>query len=121
MIQKSCPALLVLDDDDFRKKLIKSLDEQHFSVTFAPDGPEAIKLLESRPFRVVILGLNLSTGKGKNALNHLRENKKEDRAVIVVGEASAETRKEALWANETLLKPVDPAWIATRARAYCGH
>ena len=121
MIEKSCPALLVLEDDDFRKTLIRSLDEQHFSVTSAVDGPEAVKLLESRPFRVVIVGLNLSTRKGTNALAHLRDNRQDDRAVIVVGDPSAEIRQHAPWADEMLLRPVDAAWLTTRARAYCRH
>ena len=120
MVAPSCPALLVLDDDDFRRNLIKTLDEQHFSVSFAPDGSEAIKLVEGRTFRIVIVGLNLKTGKGVKTLEYLRQNKG-DRAVIIIGDAGPEIRTHAPWADETLLKPVDAAWIVTRARSYCGH
>jgi DNA-binding response OmpR family regulator len=120
VVTPSCPALLVLDDDEFRRNLIKTLDEQHFSVSFTPDGPDAIKLLEGRRFQIVIVGLNITTGNGLKTLEHLRANKR-DRAVIIIGDASPETRTYAPWADETLMKPVDPAWVVTRARSYCGH
>ena len=120
MVTASCPALLVLDDDEFRRTLIKTLDEQHFTVSFTPDGDDAIKLIEGRRFRIIIVGLNVKSGKGVQALEHLRENKG-DRAVIIIGDASPETRTFAPWADETLLRPVDANWIVKRARSYCGH
>jgi DNA-binding response OmpR family regulator len=120
MVTASCPALVVFDDDEFRRNLIKTLDEQHFSVSFTPDGAEAINLLDSRTFQIVIVGVSLATKKGLKTLDYLKD-KKGDRSVIIVGEASPEMRTYAPWADETLLKPVDPAWIVTRARSYCGH
>jgi DNA-binding response OmpR family regulator len=120
VVTPSCPALLVLDDDEFRRTLIKTLDEQHFTVSFTADGPDAIKLIEGRTFRIIIVGLNLKAGTGLEALGYLRNNKR-DRAVMIIGDASPETRTFAPWADETLMRPVDPAWVVTRARSYCGH
>ena len=64
MVRPSCPALVIHDDDAFRKTLIATLDERNFTVTFATDGDEAVGLLTDRKFNVVILGVNLGSGAG---------------------------------------------------------
>jgi DNA-binding response OmpR family regulator len=120
MITPSCPAFVVLDDDPFRKSLIASLDQKHFTVTFSPDGDGAIQLLREREYRVVLLGLDLASKKGMQVLEYLRGNR--GRAgVIIIGDPSPELRTLARDADETLLRPVDPDYVADRARAYCKH
>lgn len=120
MVRPSCPALLVLDDDAFRKKLIATLDQQNFSVTFSTDGTQAIDHLRSRKFAVVILGLNLGSRRGVTTLEFLRDNREAvGCGLIILGDPDPNIRTFAPWADETLLKPVDAAYVATRARAYC--
>ena len=120
MVRPSCPALLIHDDDAFRKKLIATLDQQNFSVTFAPDGAGAIDHLKARNFSVVILGVNLASRRGLEALDFLRTNREAAKCgVIILGDPDPDIRTYAPWADETLLKPVDPDYVATRARAYC--
>jgi DNA-binding response OmpR family regulator len=122
MVEPSCPAFVILDDDAFRKSLIKTLDEKHFTVTFASDGDSAIDILRNgqHTFKVVLLGLDLTSKKGVKSLEYLRDNREQVKCgVIIIGEPNPEIRTLAPWADETLLKPVDPAYVATRARAYC--
>jgi DNA-binding response OmpR family regulator len=120
MVRPSCPALLVHDDDDFRKRLIATLDQQGFSVTFAPDGDGAIDHLKARKFSVVILGVNLGARRGLRTLDFLRGTRDSVKCgVILLGDPDPQIRTYATWADETLLKPVDPQYVATRARAYC--
>lgn len=121
MVEKSCPVLVVMDDDDYRRRLIKTLDEQHFSVSFASEQPDAKKLLAERSFAVALVGLNLMTRRGVDVLDHLQSHRDRVNAVIILGDPNPEVRTYAPWADETLLKPVDPAYVATRARTYCGH
>ena len=52
-VTPSCPVLVIHDDDVFRRTLIATLDQKHFTVTFSTDGDDAVKLLEDRSFRVV--------------------------------------------------------------------
>ncbi|HSP33128.1 MAG TPA: response regulator [Thermoanaerobaculia bacterium] len=114
--------LVILDDDEFRRSLIRTLDQKHFSVTFFVDGEEVLRLLEekSHQFKVVLLGLDLKDGKGLKALEYLRDNRtKVTCGIIIIGEPNPEIRTYAPWADETLLKPVDPEYIALRARTYC--
>lgn len=120
MVRPSCPALLVHDDDDFRKRLIATLDQQGFSVTFAPDGDGAIDHLKSRTFSVVLLGVNLGAHRGIRTLEYLRTQREAVKCgVIILGDPDPQIRTYAPWADETLLKPVDPQYVAMRALAYC--
>ena len=119
MVRPSCPALVIHDDDAFRKSLIATLDEQNFTVTFAADA-EAVDILGKRRFNVVLLGLNLSTQTGLRSLEFLRQSKtKLGCGVLILGDPDPQIRTYAPWADETLLKPVDPAYVVTRARSYC--
>jgi DNA-binding response OmpR family regulator len=119
MVRPSCPALVIHDDDAFRRSLIATLDQQNFTVTFAPDE-EAVDILRNRKFNVVLLGLNLSTQNGMRSLDFLRESKaKIGCGVLILGDPDPQIRTYAPWADETLLKPVDPAYVVTRARSYC--
>ncbi|HEX2061051.1 MAG TPA: response regulator [Thermoanaerobaculia bacterium] len=120
MVRPSCPALVIHDDDAFRKKLIAALDQNNFTVTFDVDGDGALATLGSRAFNVVLLGLNLQTGSGACALDYLRDQKSQIKCgVIILGDPDPRIRTFAPWADETLLKPVDPQYVVTRARTYC--
>ena len=122
MVEPSCPALVVLDDDAFRSSLIKTLDATHFTVTFSPDA-DVVNLLERerRAFNVILVGLDLGNGKGVRALEYLEGHRDTVRCgVIVIGEPNPGIRTFAPWVDETLLRPVDPDYVATRARTYCG-
>ena len=122
MVRPSCPALVVHADDAFRKSLIATLDQHHFTVTITTDGDGALALLDERKFAVVIVELNLETKNGTRTLDHLNVPKAErDFAIIVVGDPDPRLRTYAPWADETLLKPVDPSYVATRALSYCGR
>ena len=121
MVQPSCPVLVILDDDPFRKSLIRALDLKNFSVSFAADGEEAIDLLRSKasPFKVILLGIDVRREKGLYTVQYLREHRNGTCGVIIIGEPTPELRTFAPWADETLMKPVDPDYVATRARTYC--
>lgn len=122
MVAPSCPVLVIYENDTFRSALIRTLDENHFAVTFTTDGEEAVKTLNEThaKFQVVIVGVDLAARKGLKAIDYLRDHREAVKCgVIIVGEANPELRTFAPWADETLMKPVDPAYVTTRARVYC--
>jgi CheY-like chemotaxis protein len=122
VVTPSCPVLLIHDDDPFRKSLIATLDQKHFTVTFSADGDEAVQLLQKRPnaFRVILVGLDLKVQKGIRALEHVHSHKEQAPCgVIILGDPHPQLRTYAPWADETLMKPVDPVYVATRAQVYC--
>src|ERR1043165_93612 len=120
MVRPSCPVLVIHDDDTFRKALIAALDQQYFTVSVARDDDGAESRLQERAYPVVILGLNLATSRGTRSLDALREAKARNGcAVLIIGDPDPRLRTFAPWADETLLKPVDAAYVASRARSYC--
>jgi DNA-binding response OmpR family regulator len=120
MVSPSCPALVIHDDDAFRKSLIATLDQKHFTVTMTPDGAAALDTLQSRRFEVIILGVDMSKQRGLVALNFIRDNRLSVRGgLIILGEPDPELRNYAKVADETLLKPVDPGYVAERALKHC--
>lgn len=121
MVEPSCPALIIHDDDAFRKNLIATLDQRNFTVTFTTDGEDARRHFDARTFRVVIIGVDLKAKRGLDMLEYIRANREKiSCGVIIVGDPDPALRTFAPWADETFIKPVDPAYLATRARAYCG-
>jgi DNA-binding response OmpR family regulator len=121
-VTPSCPALVIHEDDAFRRTLIATLDQKHFSVTVSPDGEEAVNALRLRAgeFKVVLVGVDLKNRKGMQAVEYLRDHR--DAVVcgvILLGEPTPELRTFAPWADETLMKPVDATYVAQRAIAYC--
>jgi DNA-binding response OmpR family regulator len=119
MVTPSCPALVIHDDDAFRKSLIAALDQRHFTVTFSADGDNVLELLRARSFRIVLLGINLKSKKGLFALEALRDRDRKVTSVIIVSDPDPELRVWGKVADETLLKPVDASYVADRARVYC--
>jgi DNA-binding response OmpR family regulator len=119
-IAPSCQALLIHDDDAFRKSLIATLDANHFAVTFTTDGDEALQRLRDRTFRVILLGVSLKGQKGLQSARYLHENRTVVRCgVLILGDPDPAIRTFAPWADETLLKPVAPDYVAQRALVYC--
>lgn len=119
MIAPSCPALVIHDDDAFRKSLIAALDQRHFTVTFSAEGADAIEMVRTRNFRIVLLGIDLKSKRGLSTLEALRGRDRKTTSVIIVAEPDPELRNWGKVADETLLKPVDAAYVADRARVYC--
>ena len=120
MLRPSCPVLVIHPNDAFRKALIAALDQHHFKVTFVSDETHAVELLRKETFRVVLLGLSIASRTGMQSLEVLQQTRKDAKCgVIILGDPDPEVRTTAPWADETLLKPVDPTYVATRAHSYC--
>ena len=119
-VMPSCQALLIHDDDAFRKSLIATLDQRHFAVTYTTDSDLALQFLRDRTFRVVLLGVSLEEKVGMTTAGYLREHREVVKCgVIILGDPDPAIRTFAPWADETLLKPVDPDYVAQRALVYC--
>lgn len=120
MLRPSCPVLVIHPNDAFRKALIAALDQHHFKVSFISDERQVGELLREDDFRVILLGLNMATRTGVQSLEALQQARQDHKcAVIILGDPDPQVRTAAPWADETLLKPVDPAYVAQRAHSYC--
>jgi DNA-binding NtrC family response regulator len=109
--------LLIVDDEKrFVETLSKRLTARGLYVEGANSGPDALSILQSRPFDVVLLDVRMP---GMDGLSTLREIKKVQPVVQVImlsGNASINAAVEGmrLGAMDYLLKPADIEDVVAR-------
>jgi CheY-like chemotaxis protein len=115
--------VLVVDDDaDSRALLRKVLEDSGYRVEEAPDGPEAIDILDrSGPFDLVTLDLRMEKMQGMEVLRRMRSNLS-TAAVPVVVATAVEDPALAMelieaGADDFIVKPVDPPRFVLRVQA----
>ncbi|MGB7952041.1 MAG: sigma-54 dependent transcriptional regulator [Candidatus Binatia bacterium] len=101
--------ILVADDEvALRHNISEALEEEGYQVRQAPNGGEALKLLESADFDVVLTDLRMPGTDGLTVLKHVREVSPQTLVVIMTAFASVDTALEALrlGVQDYILKPV---------------
>jgi len=104
--------VLVVDDERlFLTLATDALSQAGYRVLTAESGPEALKLLEGEPVRVVVLDLVMPGLDGLDVLPLIKRLKPEVQVIVVSGKVELHSR-EALtslrdWAFEFLKKPLN--------------
>jgi DNA-binding response OmpR family regulator len=101
--------LLVDDEARFVETLSKRLTARGFDVEGALDGPQALAMLDARPFDVVVLDVWMPGMDGFEVLKAIRRLHPSVKVVLLSGNASIEAAVEGirLGAANYLLKPVE--------------
>jgi len=102
--------ILVVDDEaDMRRALKMVLSHNGYQVEEAPDGPTALRLLESGLMDLVLMDIRMPGMDGLQTLRRLRETHKTIPVIMVTGYGSEEAARESLQfgANHYLAKPFD--------------
>jgi DNA-binding NtrC family response regulator len=102
--------LLIVDDEErFVETLSKRLAARGFYVEGANSGPDAISLIGSRPFDVVLLDLRMPGMDGLQTLREIKIAAPLVQVVMLSGNASINAAVEGmrLGASDYLLKPAD--------------
>jgi len=103
-------AVLVVDDDDSIRKLIRSvLKRDGYAIDEARNGQEAIERIQQRRFDAILLDLMMPVMSGFEVISYLQQELPERRCVIVMSAAS-ETRLQQVDRNAVyhlLRKPFD--------------
>lgn len=110
------PTLLLVDDDEaFRNRLARALEDRGFAVTMAASVEEAQALI-SEPPEYAVVDLRLPVASGLELLRVLHERDPGTRAVMLTGYGSIPTAVESTrrGAVAYLTKPTD-ADVVTRA------
>lgn len=100
--------LLVADDEWSAREVIKNiLTSEGFDVTTVGDGAEAIALLDSEPFDLIITDLKMPKTDGIAVLQHLKERRLPTIGIVATGYGSIETAISAMKAGafDYLTKP----------------
>ncbi len=113
--------VLVADDDEQMRRLIRTiLERDGHQVTEAGDGLGALELIESRPFDLMILDLEMPRLDGFGVLEELRARVLTSSVPVIVLTAhtgESEVRVLDLGAQDFLAKPVQPPSLRARVRA----
>ncbi len=113
--------LLLVDDDPQTRTLFGRFLENHgYTVTTTADGDEAIGLLDSYAFDLVVTDMQL--GSATSGLEVLRAARNQERApavIVITGDHALETAIVALrnGAHDYLLKPCQPDELLERLQA----
>lgn len=117
------PHVLVVDDDaDMRLFLRRALEAAGFRVAEAPDGPEALALMQGPdPFDLVTLDLQMGQMHGLQVLNVMRSRIALADIPVVVATGSDDPVVEMelfeAGADDFIVKPLDPPRFILRVQA----
>ena len=111
MASMVAPRILVVDDDqEFQRALVKIFRKAGFKVSAASDGNQAASMLERAhyAFMVMVLDLNLPGKPGLELLREIKAKAPETKIIVVTAYGDAAGRQAALesGAFEFLNKPV---------------
>jgi len=117
-MNKNAFHILVVDDDDRIRELVKQyLEENNFLVTAATDALDAKKKLEILKFDILVLDIMMP---GESGLSLTKEIKKKNSTPIILltakGEAQDRIKGLELGADDYLGKPFEPKELLLRIK-----
>ncbi len=106
--------VLVVDDvADIRTTMSEILKYKGFAVDQATDGQEAIELLSTRFYDIVLTDISMPRKNGMEVLQYIRNNSPDTICIMITGFGSIEGAVEALrmGAFDYLSKPIKPSEV----------
>jgi len=112
------PILIVDDDDNLRTVMAEALEELPVEITQASSGREAIELIGSRNYAVIVTDLVMKDQDGFDVLKAAKANYKSGRVLILTGHGSREVAVDAMQQGATyyIEKPVGIAEFRTKVK-----
>ena len=101
--------LLVDDEEEFVETLAERMRNRGMEVATSNSGGEALKLVETEPYDVVVLDLQMPGMDGIEVLERIKQRQPDIQVVLLTGHASVAKGVEAIkhGALEFLEKPID--------------
>jgi DNA-binding NtrC family response regulator len=101
--------LLVDDEEEFVETLAERMRSRGMEVATSNSGGDALDLVESEPYDVVVLDLQMPGMDGIEVLERIKKRKPDIQVVLLTGHATVEKGVEAMkhGALEFLEKPID--------------
>lgn len=111
--------LLVEDDKMLGGSLKKALEKHAYGVDWVQDGESALLSIESSPFAVVVLDINLPKISGIEVLKAIRAKKNKVPVIALTARDTAMQKVEGLdsGADDYLVKPFDLEELLARLRS----
>ncbi|MCB1562239.1 MAG: PleD family two-component system response regulator [Alphaproteobacteria bacterium] len=113
--------ILIVEDQDFeRRKIEGALAQDHDTLVSVGSGAEAMALVNSRAFDLIIVSLNLENEDGLRLCSHLKSNERTRSLPIVMVASSPDMPRVAqgleMGAYDYILRPIDPNELLARVR-----
>jgi len=106
--------VLIVDDDEVVRLIhLRSLTSVSCAAEAVDDGEDALRLMATQKFDVVLLDLRMPGMDGMTVLRTIKQKWPESEVVVITGYPTLETAKEAvrLGASDYLAKPVGPVEV----------
>ena len=108
-MKRKASVLVAEDEERARMALCALLEEEGYAVTAAPDGAEAVRLLEAGAFDAAVLDLRMPGTNGLEILRRLRNQENPPTVLLMTayGSSGAAIEAMALGAFDYLTKPLN--------------
>ena len=116
--------ILVIDDEEVvRLSYMRTLASEHCNVQVVTNGFDAIALMETQAFDVVLLDMSMPGMDGMSVLKVIKQRWPECEVVIITGYPGVESAKQAvsLGAFDYLSKPAGPDDVINAANGAMTH
>jgi DNA-binding NtrC family response regulator len=116
--------ILVVDDEEVvRRSYLRALSGEHCNVTATTNGSEALQMMGSQAFDVVLLDQRMPGLDGMTVLKTIKANWPESEVIMITGYPAVESAKEAvsLGAYDYLAKPIGPDEVISAATGAMLH
>jgi len=116
--------ILVIDDEEVvRLSYMRTLASEHCNVQVVTNGRDAIALMETQSFDVVLLDMSMPGMDGMSVLKVIKQRWPECEVVIITGYPGVESAKQAvsLGAFDYLSKPAGPDDVINAANGAMTH
>jgi DNA-binding NtrC family response regulator len=103
--------ILVVDDElNICQSCVKILSKLTYAVRYALNGYDALKMIEDKPFDIVITDLKMSSLGGMEVLHRVKESYPDTPVIVITGYASVSSAIEVMkmGATDYLPKPFTP-------------
>jgi CheY-like chemotaxis protein len=116
------PEILIVDDNEFNIKSVdRLLSKEGFNVVAATNGKEALRLLESFCFDLLVTDLSMPLMSGTDLVRHIKDKEEWAEMPIIVMSSRADERSRVecynLGIDIYLSKPVSPTELVAKIKS----
>src|SRR6266478_4178732 len=115
-------SILIVDDEDHNRALLKAILGGQHKILEAPDGPSALRLLAEEPVDLVLLDVMMPGMTGYDVCRKLKETPSEPFLPVLLITALSDQEQKNMGlqagADDFLAKPVDRRELLLRVRSF---